>query len=342
MSANLALQKNGTAAVAFTGESLWHRQGTKAPSDVDGRTFLKLAGLDFTVKPVPVVAKGDSDIEIPGMVANVRDDLNTVVGLTSPNYRIFQNVSMIDTIEAVAKNRALKYSVAGALGTGNVCWVLCEIEMLKFCVKNDWYTTYLAVCNSHDGSMNLTIAPTSVRIACANCMRMASKEFTQRHKLYGKSIHAGYRIRHTKNMETAVNDAIAAYDKCLTDAEATKQLYMMLADKPITDKDLKEYFNKMMSVNDEKDTVSKLAESRRANKVDELMKLWESPTNQTDTKGTILAAYNSVVEFADYVRPTRQVNGKSESEARATSALFGSGMDLKDRALLEAIQLAGV
>jgi hypothetical protein len=176
---------------------------------------------------------------------------------------------------------------------------------------------------------------------------MASAEFATRRKLYGKSLHAGYKIRHTKNMRNAVDQAINAYDKCLTDAVATRQLFEMLADKPVTDADVRAYFLKVMEAADkaeadEKAKASKIAEKRMENRLDELWQIWNAPTNQTGTRGTAFAALNTVIEYADFYRATRVTEGTTEESQRFESAMFGSGDNLKSKATVEALELAGV
>jgi len=347
MPADIATQSNGTAMIAYRGETPWHGQGTKVPDAVTGQEMLIASGLNYEVKSVPVVAKGDQDIAIPDMCATIRCDTNSVLGIVGKDYNIFQNSEMVQFFEDLVQGRKIQYEVAGGLGKGERVWILARIPDLSYAIKGDEMVSYMAIRNGHDGSMNLTVSPTNVRICCANTLRAASREFIERRKLYGKSIHAGYRIRHTKNMRNAVAQAISAYDKCLTDAIATRQLYEMLAEKPVTDKEVRAYFVKMMETADkaeaaEKEKASKLAESRLANKVDDLMALWNAPTNQTGTKGTAFAAYNSLVEYVDFQRPTRCVGAKSEDTARFESAMFGSGDDLKSKGLLEVMNLAGV
>lgn len=347
MAANLATAANGSAMVAYRGETPWHKQGTKVADDCTGPEMLKASGLDFEVQSVPVVAKGQQDISIPDMKATVRMDTNTVLGIVGKDYNIFQNSEMIEFFESLVQGKKIQYEVAGGLGDGGRVWVLARIPDLSYAIKGDEMVSYMAIRNSHDGSMNLCVHPTNTRIVCANTYKAASSEFIERRKLYGKSIHAGYKIRHTKGMRGAVEQAINAYEKCLTDAEKTRQLYEILAEKPVTEKELRAYFVKMMETADraeteEKEKASKLAEIRREKKLNDLMGLWNSPTNQTGTRGTVLAAYNTLVEYVDFKRQTRCVDGINEDSARFESAMFGSGDNLKSAGLVAAMDLAGV
>jgi phage/plasmid-like protein (TIGR03299 family) len=341
MAHNLATNAAGQAMIAYRGETPWHKLGKRVGDAATGQEMLVAAGLDYRVDLVPVVAKGATDIDIPDMRASVRSDTNAVLGIVGDGYNVFQNHEMVSFFESLVKGRKIQYEVAGGLGKGEVVWVLAKIPDLTYAIKGDEMMSYMLIKNGHDGSCNLTVCPTSIRTVCMNTIKMASAEFAARRKLYGKSLHAGYKIRHTKGMQKSVEDAINAYDKCLTDAVANRQLLELLADKPVTDADVRAYFLKVMETAD-KAKASKIAEQRLEKRLDELWKIWNAPTNQTGTKGTAFAALNSVIEYVDFYRATRCTEGTTEEGQRFESAMFGSGDNLKSRATVEALELAGV
>ena len=55
-------------------------------------------------------------------------------------------------------------------------------------------------------------------------------------------------------------------------------------------------------------------------------------------RGTLWAALNAVVEFADFERPTRTMDGEGQRASRWKSAQFGSGSILKVRAWSKALE----
>jgi phage/plasmid-like protein (TIGR03299 family) len=346
MSANLATQANGTAMIAYARETPWHNQGTKVSDTATGMEMLKAAGLDFDILARPM--KTDTGLAVPNAKATVRTDTNEVIGIVGESYTVFQNREMVQFFEDLVQGHKISYEVAGALGNGNKVWVLARIPELSYAIKGDEMVSFMLICNGHDGSQSLKVTPTNVRCVCSNTLRMASREFIQRKKLYGRnSIHAGYQIRHTSNMRGALDQALQAYQNCLEDAIATKELFTLLADKPVTDAQIREYFQKVSDLtkadNDrEKEKASAIANAREEKRIEELKKLWEAPTNQTNTKGTAFAAYNTVVEWVDFNRGTRKTDGKSEDSARFESSMFGSGDAIKSKALLEVMELVGV
>jgi phage/plasmid-like protein (TIGR03299 family) len=346
MSADLATQANGTAAIAYAGETPWHKQGTKVPDNATGLEMLQAAGLDYEILTQDL--KTVDGLPVPSVKATVRSDTKSVIGVVGEGYTVFQNREMVKFFEDLVQGKKISYEVAGALGNGSKVWVLARIPELSYAIKGDEMVSYMAIRNGHDGSQALIVQPTQIRICCKNTTKMASREFIQRRKLYGRnSIHAGYQIRHTSNMRGALDQALKAYQNCLDDAVATKELFTLLADKPVTDAQIREYFVKVSDMakanNDrEKEKASAIANAREEKRIEDLKRLWEAPTNQTGTRGTALAAYNTVVEFVDHNRGTRKTDGKNEEAARFESSMFGSGDTIKSKALLEVMELVGV
>ena len=62
--------------------------------------------------------------------------------------------------------------------------------------------------------------------------------------------------------------------------------------------------------------------------------LFDNGQGQFMARGTRFAAWNAVTEYADHTRTTRRgASGDDAETSRLSSAWFGSGADLKDRAL---------
>jgi len=90
----------------------------------------------------------------------------------------------------------------------------------------------------------------------------------------------------------------------------------------------------------EEDKASKTLDARRATVAD---LVWtgagsELARSATDGQANVWAAYNAVTEYFDHVRPAEAKSAAGAKRANE-SALFGSGADLKLRALRLAKQL---
>jgi hypothetical protein len=85
--------------------------------------------------------------------------------------------------------------------------------------------------------------------------------------------------------------------------------------------------DKLFPVKAKEDGEEAESSTRRDNVLAEILSLYESNDNNAfpEQRGTAYNLLNSITEYTDHVRQSRM-------DARAESALFGSGKALKDRA----------
>jgi phage/plasmid-like protein (TIGR03299 family) len=166
----------------FTKEKAWHGLGyvvENAPSPTEA---LKISGLDWTVtKSAGIFATlpcndGTSDEGYKSYSDNfcavVRNDNNTILSVQSPEYQVVQNHEVFDLAYSLGDN----VKVESALSLQGGKKIICLIQGDTFAPSNstnDSITQYLALLSSHDGTLALSGLPTSVRIVCANTLRMA-------------------------------------------------------------------------------------------------------------------------------------------------------------------------
>jgi phage/plasmid-like protein (TIGR03299 family) len=363
MPANIAQTQDGQAMFVSLREVPWHKQGTVIQEEVTGQEMLKLAHLDWTVAEAktfslvkrqvatgwdaatdsPVYTLQDETIQVPRKKTIYRTDTVQALGVVGEDYVPFQNSQLIDFFEGLVQGKKITYECAGALGSGESVWVLARIPDLSVCIKGDDINSYMLIRNGHIGNFHLSCFPTQVRVVCANTMAAASIEFAERRRKHGKNtVHAGYKIRHTSGMMKAVADVQNAYTRMVEDFNKTKELYEILAGKEVTSAEVHAYFEKMVTAKSEEaqaKELSKAAQTRKDNKIQELQELWESPTNQTGTKNTAMSLYNTFVEYVDFKKSTRCTDGIDEDACRFESAMFGAGARLKEEALVEALAL---
>lgn len=364
MAANLSYTNDGKAAFVSLRENPWHKQGTVINEEATGLEMLKLAHLDWEVNQSPIftvvkkkVATGwdastdspvytlqDDTTQISDKKAIIKGDTGDVLGVTGSEFQIFQNHEMISFFEGLVQGKKITYEVAGSIQNFSTIFILARIPDLSMCIKGDDINSYMLIKNGHIGNCTLSCYPTNIRTVCQNTLMAASEEFAERREKHGKNtVHAGYKIRHTAGMHKAVKDVQDAYQNMLNDFTKTKELYEILAGREVTVKEVHDYFDKMLSAKSEEaqaKELSKAAQTRKENKMQELQVLWESPTNQTGTRNTAFALYNTIIEWTDYQKATRCADDKNEGLCRFESAMFGAGADYKETALVEALALA--
>jgi phage/plasmid-like protein (TIGR03299 family) len=375
MAANLALTSTGAHMVASLRQNPWHRCGRVLQDEVTGTEMLKAAGLDWEVKsssvlfnstmlakedtPIgwdkesdsPIMGKATIDagqMTVPNMKVVYRGDTGQSLGVVGQDYEVFQNADIVNFFEGLVQGRKIVYETAGGLGSGDVVWMQARIPDLTLDIKGDEMHTYMLIRSGHGGNMSLACFPTTVRTICQNTIRSANKQFFERREKFGaNTVNAGYNIKHTKNMREIVAQVQSAYQACFNDLMLNKEMYDALADVNFTT-DIKNKFFEFM-VDPSKDEsakakeISKRAETRRNNKIDEFEKILASPTNQTGTKGTMFSLLQIATEYVDHYRGTRLTDDSmTDEQARFESANFGSGDAIKAKALDKILELAGV
>jgi phage/plasmid-like protein (TIGR03299 family) len=68
----------------------------------------------------------------------------------------------------------MKYESAGALRGGRIVWILARLPSVDTIAEGDDSLRYVLFSTSHDGSASIHAIPTSVRVVCANTLRVAT------------------------------------------------------------------------------------------------------------------------------------------------------------------------
>lgn len=372
MAANLAIDSKGNAMVASFRQPMWHNMGITFNKEITcGQEMLKMAHLDWDVLEAPVYADtgimvnkatGWDDVndtpiysnvlenvssrQIQGIKTVYRGDTGEPLGCVGQDFRIFQNASMIELFENLARGNKILYETAGAISKGETIWILATIPDLKLDIGGDDIKPYMMITNGHIGNRTLTVAPVFTRIVCQNTLNLATNEFrTRLRKNKGKKdVNTGYTIRHTSGMNRAVKEVENAYGNLLEDFRVSKETFEAMMKTPMTTEMKNSFFGFIVDpTKDESDKakkVSKAGLTRQNNKLDILEKILASPTNQTPaSKDTLWGLYNCAVEFVDFNRSTRKCSDDTDDACRFESAMFGSGKSLKDMAFLKALEL---
>jgi phage/plasmid-like protein (TIGR03299 family) len=148
----------------------WHGHGVvldHAPASV--AEALELAGLDWEVRQLDLYTE-DLD-QVDGLVANVRADTNTVLGLVSTRYAVVQNIDALAFLDNLIGS-AMHFETAGSLWGGRRVWALAKLpEWIE--VGGDPVDRFALVSTGHDGAYGIKAAVTPVRVVCNNTLTWA-------------------------------------------------------------------------------------------------------------------------------------------------------------------------
>lgn len=319
MAHELSFDSNGNAEAFFAMKPAWHGLGTvldHAPNSADA---MIAANLDWQVSKVPL--RTDEGADVDGWYATVRRDTGAVLGVVSDKYRIVQNRHAFDFLDGLISDGELRYESAGALKGGRVVWLLARMPSDDEILPGDISRRYVLFSTSHDGSQAIHAIPTSVRVVCANTLRLAT------------STDKG--LIHTGDMKQKLLRAkqyLSQFDEKFTLFRDNARL---LATRSFTPEQSREYINALFP-----EVPAGRSKSNRDNKLIQVRSNFVNARNTLPgMKGTWWQLLNSVTELVDHDR-RKDYRQRDSQEARLLSTTDGTGADFKAEAFRLALAMS--
>lgn len=316
---------NGKTAMAYFGETPWHRLGTKLNEPATAAQAIEAAGLNYQADLKVIQTTGGT--LVPQRKAVVRSDTGEVLGVVGNSYVPVQNSQAFGFLDAVVGDGSLRYHTAGALGKGERVWMLAKLPN-EIRIKNSEDVTeqFLLLSNSHDGTSSLRVFFTPIRVVCANTLGAAER----------RGRRQGVSIVHKGDLDAKVNEAQAVLGLAKRFYDSLGEKMNVLANYYPNRKKIEDYFESLYpNIPDARNT-------RSENVRKELMHLFEHGRGQNipATRLSMWAAFNAVTEYVDHHRSTRGKTDLDRASRRLESAWFGSGAGLKAVAWESALNLA--
>lgn len=307
-------------------QKAWHGLGTIVENYPTSAEAIQFAGLDFTVDKRPLFtydtpnneATEESDIiipelAVPGYIATVRKDTDTVLGIVGKDYEIVQNKDAFYFFDSIVGGDGIQYETAGALGKGERIYITAKLPGYIQVGAEDCIEKYLLLTTSHDGSGSITAAFTPVRVVCQNTLNAALRSMTNTIK-----------IRHTASANDRLKEAHKVMGISNKLAIELEDIFNDWATVTISDPELKNLIQLAMAPNRETiDNVragkDDLISTQFKNTVDAIYEYAQSsPTQQLDTtRGSVFGAYNAITGYYQNVKHYK------DDEVKVKSILFG-------------------
>lgn len=211
-----------TDRMADVGKLAWHGLGIALPQGIGAEDACKLIGCDWPTRLDPLFShqRGvdgppslSNYVEVPEHFAHRRGDNGDFLGIVQKDYVPVENIDVARFADGIfGMDRAPVCESIGTLFGGKRFWTLMRMPKDITLPKGDVVATYLAVANGHGGTAAFSCYPTTVRIVCANTLRLSEKDLSR-----------GVRFIHK-----AGGDAQAMKDKL-----ATAQMVLGYADKQV-------------------------------------------------------------------------------------------------------------
>jgi len=273
---------------------------------------LSLGGLDYTVEKRKL--KTVDGLDVPNHFAVVRTDRDIALGVVKSRYTCVQNYDCFGFFDAIVGENEAIYHTVGALGQGERIWIMAKLPEDIVVKDRDVANMYLLLASSHDGSKPIYAKFTPIRVVCQNTLTAA---------LAGKKEIV---IRHTKNADQKLKEAHKVMGIVKKQIEASKVNFNKMADKVVTNDALEEFMKKVFPENPDAKKGT-----RRQNMINDVTKLYR--TGKGNVGHSVWDLYNGVTEYVDHHRNVQSKTNRWEN------GLFGSGSDVKERAMNTALAM---
>lgn len=314
----------------------WHKNSTAAVGSIDD--ILAASGIDTPISSriarMRVSPDTDETVEIPGYFFVTRDRDNYVYQCVTNRYKIVQNYEIVEFFREWCDEGGIELATVGALKDGAIVFATAKTGK-GFTIKGqDATDQYLTFARSHDGTLCNVIWVSGVCVVCWNTLQLALGDAKDGKALKKKS---------TTNFDV-MGSVVEAKEKLGFAVKTFERLHETadyLSERPVDFHGglMKEFLVNLTAPTELKKLVpefklgsaEKLVTDKTLNRV--ALKITDAmlmgPGQELSVRqNTWWGALNGVTHYVDHI-----ANQNKGVEKAATSAMFGTGEALKQRAL---------
>ena len=349
--AHMIDETTGVAAIAYVGDSPWHKLGQRLTAGASLEDWRKQAGLGYDVIRAPVqferlnlskMFDGDG-VSVPTVLTAMperhvlyRSDTGKALSVVSKDYRVVQPGDVLDFFGQLAEIGGFELETAGALSAGRRIWALAKVNDGAPVIGQDVVRPYVLLATSYDGTLATTAKFTAVRVVCNNTLTMSVGAFdastgrasaATETDTVGRAVSSMVRIPHSKTFDAAavrrdLGIVGNVWDRWLVNTRLMAERGMSLQEADVFAAKL------LSSVQAPSRDGRPLSDIRKSKGFGRIMDMFSgSSLIGGDLTGgqTRWKMLNAVTQEVDYNR------GKSD-DTRMQSAWFGAGEGIKNSA----------
>lgn len=324
---------DGQASFASAQIDAWHRLGQVLPGLMTAQQALDAAHLaGWNVRKVPLWVDGDpvitddgvapgERIKVKGKWATVRtnpiDGGTNVLGVVGDQYTAIQNEEHADLLNTLVDESGAHFETAGALFEGRQTFLSMKLPRtieLRGSQGVDRTELYLVALNSHDGSSAFRLLVTPIRVVCANTQAAALNRRV-----------SSFSVRHTVNAAQHIQVAREALGMTWAYVDAFEQELERLIHQEKTNAEAEKILRKAFRFDQQTGTMTDRMEKNQAERIDEVIKLWQSSPTLDGFHGSSFGLYQAVTEWADHYSPVTK-EGQAGYRQRAERIVKGGDM----------------
>ena len=281
-------------------KSSWRNIGTEVNGNSVQEIILQ-AGLEYEVVKEPIYA-GAGEMVPDSFVTRIKDG-PVFFGTVGSRYEVIQNAEAFSFIDNMVSN-GLVFEKAGQTASGMV-YIIASLE--NFNIFGDAMKPYIIFQNSHDGSIPMKAALTTLRLVCENQFSVAFKDAANTVK-----------IRHTFSANARMHEAEKVMQEAILHnnkmSELANELNSIKLNAITANKIAVELFP--YKENDSKVKVER-AENARA----EMLKILRYDDDLANHKNTGWGMLNAYSDYMTHAKPSRAT--KNWEEARFMKLVNG-------------------
>lgn len=183
MAHELTLTAAGIAEMAYVGAKPWHGLGQQLQPGASIEEWKRAAGMAWLIRRAMVRYFADEDtardcselMHAPEKSVLFRSDTRAALGVVSPDYEIVQPGQVLEFFRELVENHGMALESAGTLFGGRRFWALAKMDAQDV-GPGDAVGGYLLLSTSADGTMATEARQTTVRVVCNNTLRLARNE----------------------------------------------------------------------------------------------------------------------------------------------------------------------
>lgn len=306
-------------SIAFMGSrnDVWHRLGQEMVTGMSVDAWAKAAGLDWTADKMEVFSHDGEYHACEGWRAIVRSDNKHCLGIASDRYQPVQPREILEWFERyIAVDDRFQLDVAGALKHGEIIWATATYrDPLE--VAGDRHVARVLMTTTFDGTGSTINQGTMTRVVCNNTLNVSLADK-----------RAVVRTRHNTTFNPArVGAELAQIAFGFTEY---KKMGDALAQVEMAKDQTSEFFKACLDI--PFDAKQADISTRKLNQFQALNNAYRATVSEGTEANTAWTALNTITRYVDHDRTTRG-NGVSAEEKQFTSAQFGSGAQLKSKAV---------
>lgn len=335
-------ETTGKPAFAFDAKEggAWHGLGQPIPEEIakDPRAIAELVGAAYKVeKEQSYIIRNGKQVAIPNRVALVRDDTDEILEVLSDNrYKVVQPVEYFEAFrDSLAKND-LRISSAGVLKGGRIVFVNAKLDdaFASNVMGVDKLVRYLCMGGGYDGTLSSFGYVSDFRTVCWNTL---SANLSQ-----AKGGRSLFTVPHSSIFDGQLLGA--ALGLLGAELKVRAEVFNRLAGRKVLKGEVTKYFANLVGIKTadiaEFDTLSKQKQA----KLNALAEAYQNGPGAglVTANGTLWGALNAVTHYVDHLSGTRDTTEDGADRSRFASAQFGTGAELKAKALKLAMSMAGI